>query len=105
MAISGFSLGAKIIITNNGNTKSDEKSKYKSYSLNSHVILREKNHKDLKEKLNKKIKVPRDIREDFLIYESQDAEGKVTRYKLPLRMHKIREAFALLCKSSEEYSK
>jgi len=64
--------------------------------------LREKNHTELKEKLNQKFKVPRDIREDFLIYESQDAEGKVTQYKLPLRMYKIREAFTLLCKSSEE---
>ena len=41
------------------------------------MILREKNHQDVKEKITKKFKVPRDIREDFLIYESEDAKEKL----------------------------
>ena len=58
------------------------------------MILREKNHQEVKEKITKKFKVPRDIREDFLIYESEDAKGKIRRYKLPLRIHKLRAAIS-----------
>jgi hypothetical protein len=67
------------------------------------MILREKNHQEVKEKITKKFKVPRDIREDFLVYESVDAKDKVRRYKLPLRIHKLRAAILYLCQNSELY--
>ena len=93
MAISGFSVGAHIIFTNNTDKdKNESDSNQKTYTLNSHMILREKNHLEVKEKITKKFKVPRDIREDFLVYESVDAKDKVRRYKLPLRIHKLRAA-------------
>ena len=95
LAVSGFSCGAHIILTNNTDeNKTDSNSNLKTFTLNSHMILREKNHQEVKEKITKKFKVPRDIREDFLIYESEDAKGKVRRYKLPLRIHKLRAAIS-----------
>jgi hypothetical protein len=104
LAISGFSVGAHIILTNNTNEdKTGLDSNQKTFTLNSHMILREKNHQEVKEKITKKFKVPRDIREDFLIYESEDAKEKVRRYKLPLRIHKLRAAIGWLCKNSKIY--
>ena len=64
-ALSGFSYGAHLIYTNNDNST---KEYVRSYALGSHVIIRQKNHLDLKDAvLAKKYKVPRDIRDDFLI--------------------------------------
>ena len=68
LAISGFSVGAHIIFTNNTDQdKNDSDKNQKQFTLNSHMILREKNHQEVKDKITKKFKVPRDIREDFLI--------------------------------------
>ena len=61
--LSAFAFSSHVIQTNNGS----KDSQYKSYRLNSHMIFRQKNHIDLKEKIideNNKFKVPRDIRND-----------------------------------------
>ena len=52
-AISGVSLGYTMLITNNSGESKQNIDK-KTQTLNSHVIIREKNHLDLKEKLTKK---------------------------------------------------
>ena len=62
--------------------------------MGSHVIIRQKNHIDIRDAvLTKKYKVPRDIRDDFLIYENETAKGIYKGYTLPMNVDRMYNAF------------
>ena len=75
MALSGFSLHQWLIYTDN-DTNKDKRFKFK---LNSHVIIKEKNHNDISKFFQKdcKFKVPRDITADIIIIENENAQGRI----------------------------
>ena len=74
-----------MIFTNNGHNVGSH-----NYKLGSHVVFREKNHIHLKDQVfAKKFKIPRNIGDDYLIYENETTKGKFKGYKLPMNVDKL----------------
>ena len=78
--------------------------KYK-HKLNSHVVVKAKNHLELKEKFkeNSKYKVPRNIINDIAIIENENAKGYV--YKTKVRYTIIQKCFEIMWEKSEIFRK
>ena len=72
LALSAFVLSVMMIFTNNDHNTNVSK----TAKMNSHAVLRFKNHTDIKDCIEKKkFKVPYDFTKDILIIENENLKG------------------------------